>query len=156
MEFEERSCGGGIGIGPCFWFKKFRGLSEENQKDWIKVIQSEKNSEKERAIMSYLLWNLKKEALVDLPCYTSPAVQDDFRKRIRECCEKFRWESSSDEDTEIVKILAPLTENPNAPDGIFGETPIEVARNPEIRGILQSFNTSRKRKSGPSTKPSKK
>ena len=65
---------------PCFWFKKFRSLSMENQKDWIKVIESEKNSEKENAIMSYLLWNLQKEALVDLPCYTSPAVQDDFRK----------------------------------------------------------------------------
>ena len=70
----------------CFWFKKFISLSEENQKDWIKVIESEKNSEMKNAIMSYLLWNLKKEALVDLPCYTSPAVQDDFRKRVWEIC----------------------------------------------------------------------
>ena len=43
----------------CFWFKKFRNFSEENQKDWIKVIESEKNSEKEKAIMSYLQWKLK-------------------------------------------------------------------------------------------------
>ena len=69
------------------------------------VIQSMKNSEKEKAIISYLQWNLKKEA-VDLPCYTSPDVQDDFRKRIRECCEK---RVSSDEDIEIVNILGPLT-----------------------------------------------
>ena len=98
---------------PMFWLKKFVGLSKDNQKDWIKVIQSVKNSEKEKAVISYLQWNLKKEVLEDLPCYTSPAVQDDFRKRIRECCEKYG--SSSDGDTEIVKILAPLTHNPNAP-----------------------------------------
>ena len=57
--------------------------------------------------MSYLQWELKKEDLVDLPCYSSPAVQDDFRKRIFEFCKKFRSELS-DEDIEIVKILAPL------------------------------------------------
>ena len=95
--------------------RKFRSLSKKNQKDWINVIQSEKNSDKGKAISSYLQLNLKKEDLVDLPCYTSPAVQDDFRKRIRESCEK---KESSDKDTEIVKILAPLTDNPNAPNEI--------------------------------------
>ena len=44
---------------------------------------------------------------------------------------------------EMVKILAPLTDNPNAPNN-YGETPFQVARNAEIRGILKSFNTSRK------------
>ena len=29
-------------------------------------------------------WNLKKEPLVDLLCYSSPTVQGDFRKRILE------------------------------------------------------------------------
>ena len=53
---------------PCIWFNKFRRLPKENQKDWIKVIDSENNSVKEEAIMSYLQWNLKKETLVDLPC----------------------------------------------------------------------------------------
>ena len=53
---------------PCFWFPKFRNLPKQNQKDWIKVIELEKNSEKENAIMSYLQWNLKKKTLVDLPC----------------------------------------------------------------------------------------
>ena len=51
---------------PMFLLRKFRGLSKENQKEWTKVIESEKNSEKENAIISYLLWNLEKEA-VDLP-----------------------------------------------------------------------------------------
>ena len=112
---------------PMFLLRKFRGLSKENQKDWIKVIESTKNFEKEKAISSYLLWNLKKEVnlpckckFVDLPCYSSPAVQDVFRKKILESCEK---DKSSDEDMEIVKILAPLTESPNAPDNA-GVTPI--------------------------------
>ena len=73
---------------PIFLLKKFENLSKENQKDWINVIESEKNSEKEKAIVSYLQWNLKKEALVDPPCYSSPAVQDDFRKKIWESCGK--------------------------------------------------------------------
>ena len=94
-----------------FCLRKFENLSKENQKDWIKVIQSVNNSDKGIAIISYLQWNLKKEALVDLPCYSSPAAQDDFRKKILESCLKVE---SSDEDTEIVKILAPLTDNPNA------------------------------------------
>ena len=45
---------------PMFWLRKFASLSKENQKDWIKVIQSETNSEKKRAIIAYLQWNLKK------------------------------------------------------------------------------------------------
>ena len=109
---------------PCFWFKKFRSLSKKNQRNWIKVIESEKNSKKEKAIMDYLQWKLNEEALVKLPCYSSPAVQNYFRKKIMKICGE--WESS-DKDTEIVKILAPLTNNPNAPDGRNGETPIHRA-----------------------------
>ena len=78
---------------------------------------------KVKAIISYLQWNFKKDALIDLPCYTSPDIQDDFRKRIREICNKM---ISFDEDVEIVKKLAPLTENPNAPDE-NGETPVHWA-----------------------------
>ena len=104
---------------PLFWLKKFKNLSKENEKDWIKILKEVKNLEVINAIISYLQWNLKKEA-VDLQCYTSPAVQDDLRKMIRESCEK---QESSAENTEIVKILAPLTDNPNAPNE-YGETPI--------------------------------
>ena len=53
---------------PMFWIRKFKFLSKENQKDWIKVIQSVKNFDKGIAIISYLRWNLKKAELVDLPC----------------------------------------------------------------------------------------
>ena len=33
---------------PIFWLKKFRGLSEENEKDWINVLKSLKNSEEKK------------------------------------------------------------------------------------------------------------
>ena len=98
---------------PIFCLRKFKHLSTENKKDWLKHIQLVKNYDIKIAVISYLQWKLKKEPLVDLPCYTSPAVQDDSRKRIREICEK--WESF-DEDLETVKILASLTDNPNVPD----------------------------------------
>ena len=110
---------------PIFWLRKFTALSEKNQKDWLKVFQSVKNTDKEKSIVSYLKWNFKKEALADLPCYTSSPVQDKLRKKILESCTKGRFESS-DEDTEIVKILAPLTDKPNAPDE-NGRTPIHWA-----------------------------
>ena len=45
---------------PMFWIRKFKVLSKENQKEWSKVIQSVKNSAKEKSIVSYLKWNLKK------------------------------------------------------------------------------------------------
>ena len=80
-----------------FLLKKFRNLSKVNQKEWNELIESEKNSNKERAIISYLKWNLENGALVDLPIYSSPSVQDDLTKKILEICQK--WKSSeSDED----------------------------------------------------------
>ena len=73
-----------------FWLNKFGELSKENQKDWIKILQSVKNSEYEKIIVSYLKWNLKKEAkVVDLPSYwfnrfrrLSKEKQEDWLKVI--------------------------------------------------------------------------
>ena len=56
---------------------------------------------------------------------------------------------------EIIKILAPLTDNPNAPDH-NGVTPIMVTRNEEIIKILKYFINSKKRNARPLPKPSKK
>ena len=56
---------------PLFWLSKFVGLSLDNQKDWIKLINSIKNSKEEKeekAVISYLQWNLKKDETMDLPC----------------------------------------------------------------------------------------
>ena len=65
---------------PIFMLKKFRSLSKENQNEWIKVIESTKDFEKKKDITVYLEWNLKKYVngpLVDLPCYSRPAIQDN-------------------------------------------------------------------------------
>ena len=97
-----------------------------------------KNSDKGVAIISYLRWNLKKEASIDLPCYTRSEVQDDLRKKIYEISVR---KGGSDEDLEIVKIIAPLTENPNAPSK-NGETPINIAAqngHTEIVKILSQY-----------------
>ena len=47
--------------------------------------------------------------------------------------------------TEIVKILVPLTNDPNALNDITGKSPVDVAKNDEIRTILESFKPSKKR-----------
>ena len=107
---------------PKLWLKKFVSLSKKNQKDWIKVIKKVKNSDKRNAIISYLQWNLKKGA-VDLPIYSSRSVQNALRKEIFKCC---KMKDASDEIIETVKILAPLTKNPNAPNE-DKDTPIHNA-----------------------------
>ena len=71
---------------PIFCLGKFKHLSKENKDDWIKVLQSVNNSDGGIAIISYLQWNLKRKAMVDLPCYTNPAIQDDFGNKIRRIC----------------------------------------------------------------------
>ena len=63
---------------PYIWFKKFRSLPQEIQNNWIKIIESHKNSDKEEAIMSYIQWKLEREAF--LPYYASFVVQDIIRK----------------------------------------------------------------------------
>ena len=109
---------------PVFCLGKLKHLSKKNRSDWINVIQSVKNSDKGIAIIAYMKWNLKKGALLDLPCYSSPTVQDDFRKKIMESSEGKK--ESFDEPVEIVKISAPLTYNPNSPNHT-GQTPIHMA-----------------------------
>ena len=87
---------------PLFCLRKFEHMSMKNKNDWIKVIQSVKNSDKGIAIISYLKWNLKKK-VVDPPCYPNNALQ------ILKYC-------SANEDIEIAKLLANLklqvTSNP--------------------------------------------
>ena len=107
---------------PIFCLSKFENLSKKNQRDWLNAIQSVKNSDKGIAILSYLKWNLKRK-VVEPPCYSNTAVQDGFREKIWKFCKN---KDSSHEDTEIVKILVHLTDNPNASDE-DGSTPIHMA-----------------------------
>ena len=121
---------------PMFWLRKFRGLSNKNKKEWIKDIESLRNSEKEKVISTYLQWNLMKDAFVDLPCYSDPVVQDDFRTSIRKICHV--WELSYvDYVPEKIKILAPLTDNLNAPEDEVGGNPTYWAAYDGHTGIVK-------------------
>ena len=100
--------------------------SKENQKQWIEDIQLVKNSEKEEHIVSYLKWKLKNGGIFDVPFYTNPVVQDDFKNQIWKSCNNSYFYLNRiirNENTELVKILAPLTDNVSAPDE-NGCTPI--------------------------------
>ena len=108
---------------PTFCLTYFNHLSKKNRNDWINVIQSSKSSDEGIAIIAYLQWNLKK-GVVDLPCYSCSTVQDDFRKTIWKYCRQ--KEDLSDEDNNIVKILAHLIDKPNTPDE-YGRTAIYLA-----------------------------
>ena len=105
---------------PLFWLEKFirGGLSKKNQEDWMKAVQLVKNTDKEKHLTSYLKWTLKNKGVSDLSCYTTPIVQDDFQRKV--------YDAAQLGHTEIVKILAPLTDNPNAPNQ-YGWTPIHAA-----------------------------
>ena len=63
---------------PMFWIRELiqKGLSKENQNDWIEAIQL--NYEKKKYIAAYLKWNLKEKNLFNFPCFTKPVVQKDF------------------------------------------------------------------------------
>ena len=159
---------------PMFWLGIFvrRGLSMKNQKDWIKAIQLNRNSEMEQNIILYLKWKLKNKDEGDLPCYTNPIVQDEFQNKILDVCDAYEDEIGN--GIEVVKILAPLTDNPNAPNNngstpIYwasenghteivkilapltdnpnapnddGQTPMDVAKSKDIRDILKSYEPS--------------
>ena len=99
-----------------FWIKEFikKGLSKENQKDWIKENQAETNLEKRKHIAAYKNWNYSKKKFFDPPCYTKFVIQEYFRMKIGRICNASRWNPPSNEETDLVKILAPLRDNPNA------------------------------------------
>ena len=104
-----------------FWIRQFKRLSKKNQEDWINAILSEKNSDKEKFIISYLKWKLKKAPMADLPCYKNPDVQAAFENELMVNCKD--WFPMG-QNVEIVKILAPLTNNPNAYNENEDGTPI--------------------------------
>ena len=122
---------------PLLWINELsqNGLSKENQKDWIEAIQLETNFGKKKHLSAYLKWQLKKRKWFDFPCYTKDVAQEDFRDKIWKSCNERR---SSIEHTEIVEILAPLTNKPNTQD-YFGraKTPIYWAARNGHTDIIQ-------------------
>ena len=92
---------------PIFWIKKFVGLSKKNRKDWIKAIKSVK-TEKMKQVVSYLKLLLK-EGISDEPSFTTPMGQKNILFRIHH--------SASHGNLEVIKILAPLSNKPDAKGG---------------------------------------
>ena len=96
---------------PIFWLKKFvsRGMSKKNETEWAKAIKSAKKYNKKKQILSYMKWHLMTpQEKVDFPFrpISNSVVQKKFMKQI--------YEAVKDENTEIVRILAPLTKSNKA------------------------------------------
>ena len=131
-------------LQPTFWLKKRiqKGLSKQNHRIWAKLIQELKDSQHKTHITAHL----KKMYEKDKRCFNGWTP-------IQELCDTT---NGKDVIAEIIGILAPLIENPNAPysmdqaaqywgEGLepnypyTGWTPIQVAterRNTEIVRIL--------------------
>ena len=95
---------------PTFWLKKFvsKGMSKKNETDWAKAIKLAKKSDKKKHFLAYLKWNLKTQEEVDFPFLpiSNSVVQKKFRKHI--------YEAVKEENTEIVRMLAPLAKSNKA------------------------------------------
>ena len=91
---------------PMFWLRKFECLSKESQKDWIKIIQSVKNSNYEKFIVSYLQWNLKKEvAMVDLPCFWFKKFRNLSKKNQKDWIKVIKSEKNFEKEKAIMTYL---------------------------------------------------
>ena len=91
---------------PMFWLKKWKlsgRLSNENHKNWVKAIQITKNTSLEKNVLAYMKRIIKIGHFVDV----SNVTPIHFAAM-----------------TDVIKYLAPLAENPNAPENKFGHTPI--------------------------------
>ena len=65
---------------PIFWLKKCTGISIENQKMWLKILQDTKSSLKIQKNISLYLKRaaaLKNNSIIDIPCYIS---ENDIKK----------------------------------------------------------------------------
>ena len=118
-----------------------RGMSEKQQIDWksaIEITKGTKNNMEIVFVFSYLKKCFKNENVSDLHCYMD---EEFFQRSARMIMgknltnenfysNKDGWtpihRAVANGDLEMVKILAPLIDNPNAPDR-YGETPIYFA-----------------------------
>ena len=141
---------------PMFWLKKWtrKGLSKRNEIAWRKAIQlAGKNIEIEKNIVSYMKTVLKRKICMDIECYINEESIEKILK-IRESeetleifpndtalgsiqllaheisdqsllCQKIH-EAVIENNDKLVKILAPLLEDPNISNN-YGCTPIQSA-----------------------------
>ena len=117
---------------PFFWLEKLveKGLTVSEKKDWIEAINS--NPQKKRAIQLYIKYLIKKNQK-NIQSFNKAHQQQRFRKKILINCKKMG-------NTEIVKVLAPLTENanscnfPNGEGNSEGNSPLHWAT---INGYIE-------------------
>ena len=134
-----------------------RGLSDKNHNDWAKAIQSSKNTNVEANVKLYLQKVIKNGHILDVPCFIdADAVEKStgftFKKALEErdlgvlqilaSMEKNPnpnraigygesrtaiGNAAGDGHLNVIKILAPITKDPNSCYGILGATPIHHA-----------------------------
>ena len=132
---------------PLFWLKIFirRGMSEQNQMNWLKAIQISKNTHMEKYVLDYLRKCTKNVRVVDL---SSSYMVENFLKKPVKVVENILLSfhikgfqkslalAVKNRNVEAVKFLAPLAENINVRDK-NGCTPIFVATQNGFTEILK-------------------
>ena len=139
-----------------------RGLSKENYNDWVKAIQLTKNTDVEANVRLYLEKVIKFGHNVDAPCfidsdtveksteYTFESALDERNLGVLQILASMKNNpnvtrdytypygtpaiaiAARDGHLNIIKILAPITKNPNR-GNIYGVTPIHFAA---VRGYI--------------------
>ena len=123
---------------PRFWIKKFiqKGLSRQNQLDWMNAIQITRNTDFERNISFYLKKILKKEKLKDLPCFIDESVLENFRLKYGHV------DYCGDEDDEIiaghVQVMAPIVNDDLIVNGTYSNTRVSIVKRTAIMYNLAS------------------
>ena len=132
---------------PLFWLKIFirRGMSEQNQMNWLKAIQISKNTHMEKYVLDYLRKCTKNVRVVDL---SSSYMVENFLKKPVKVAENILLSfhikgfqkslalAVKNRNVEAVKFLAPLAVNINVRDK-NGCTPIFVATQNGFTEILK-------------------
>ena len=117
---------------PMFWLKKLirRGLSKQNQTDWIKAIHLTRDTNFKTNILGYLKSSFQNELAHKLQSHNNEAdFNPDYNQaEVSDVIDGMTpihlaaWYG----ETEIVRFLAPITHNPIVPNE-NGETPIHFA-----------------------------
>ena len=93
---------------PMFWLKKFRCLSKESKKNWVKIIQSVKNSDHEKIIVFYLQWILKEQQPGGQQAGGSqpvPSRHRSSRQSLQQLITALRSPSSTQQQQQVMSIL---------------------------------------------------